>query len=454
MNGPLRRGLATASLLLATGLWLSGLFASAAQGSVWVLDIDGAIGPATSDFIVRGVDDARNADATLIVIRIDTPGGLDASMREIISAILASDVPVASWVAPRGARAASAGTYILYASHVAAMAEATNLGAATPVQLTGGGTPGPLSPTDQSEPSSATAMEKKMVNDAAAYIRGLADLRGRNAEWAETAVREGASLSAGEAVEQNVVDLLAGSLEELLALVDGKTVKIGDAEVTLETAGATTHTVEPDWRTELLAFLTNPNVVLVLGLFGVYGILLEFYNPGSLVPGVVGIICLILAGYALQLLPVNYAGLALMLVGIAMMVGEAFAPSFGALGIGGIVAFTIGGIMLFDTDIPAFQVGLPMLAAIGVVLALLIFATITLALRIRKQQVTTGIERMVGQHGEALTDIGRNGQVRIGGEIWRAVATTDIDEGSMIRVTGVDGMTLSVESIQHENQGT
>lgn len=418
-------------------------------GAVWVLSIDGAIGPATSDYVVRAIDDAGANGASLVVIEMDTPGGLDASMRQIISAILSSRVPVATWVTPKGARAASAGTYILYASHIAAMAEATNLGAATPVQM--GGTPEPPTlPDDQSQADGSvgmSAMEKKIINDAAAYIRGLAELRGRNAEWAESAVREGVSLSASEAVGNNVVDLIAASLDDLLASIEGKRVKLESGETTITAEGAPVYRADPDWRTELLATITNPNVVLILGLFGVYGILLEFYNPGSLVPGVVGVICLILAGYALQLLPVNYAGLALMLVGIAMMIGEAFAPSFGALGVGGVVAFTIGGIMLFDTDLPAFQIGIPLLAAIGVISALLVFATIHLALRIRHKAVTTGLNAIIGQPGEALTDISDNGQVRISGEIWSAIPATNdlIIKGSKIRVTAVDGMTLTVE---------
>jgi membrane-bound serine protease (ClpP class) len=400
-----------------------------APGAIWVLDLDGAVGPATSDYLLRGMEHANAAGAGLIVIRMNTPGGLDGAMRDIIQGILASRVPVATWVSPQGARAASAGTYILYASHIAAMAPATTLGAATPVSIGG---PGSLSePGKEQDPEAApepeakgsTAMERKMINDAAAYIRGLAELRGRNSEWAELAVRDARSLSAEEALEQNVIDLVAANMDNSAPL----------------------HEAAPDWRTQFLATITDPNLVLILGMIGFYGIILEFYNPGSLVPGTIGVICLLLAGYSLQLLPVNYAGLALLVVGIGLMIAEAMAPSFGILGMGGVVAFVMGGIILFDSEIDAFRVGWPILLAFALVTAGFIIVTISLALRMRRQQVSTGIEQIVGLGGEALEDIANEGQVRVGAEIWQARSDHPIEKGSRITVTEVSGLELHVK---------
>ncbi len=418
-----------------------------APGAIWVLTIDGAIGPATSDYVLRSFEKAAANQARLIVIEMNTPGGLDDSMRDIIQAILSSPIPVATYVSPQGSRAASAGTYILYASHIAAMAPATNLGAATPVQITPAMPEPPAQPGQEEKqpaPAGGTAMEKKMINDATAYIRGLAELRGRNADWAEEAVREAKSLSSSDALEQRVIDLVAKDLDDLIQQIQGQMVSLENDEYTLDVAGAPFYRHEPDWRTELLTTLTNPNLVLILGMIGIYGVILEFYNPGSGIPGTIGVICLLLAGYSLQLLPVNYAGLAFVILGIGLMVAEAMVPSFGIFGIGGIISFTIGGIILFDTDIEAFQVGTPAIAATAIVAALLIIATIQIALKVSRQRVTTGVETIVGHLGEAMSDFEEEGMVRVGGEIWRAKSDAPLCKGQKVIVTEVHGLELAV----------
>lgn len=412
------------------------------SGKIWLINIEGAIGPATSDYVIRGFEEAELNDASLIVLQMDTPGGLDGAMRDIIQQILSSTIPVVSYVGPKGARAASAGTYISYASHVAAMAPATNLGAATPVQLA---SPSMADTPDNTEQAAEPgAAEKKMVNDAAAYIIGLAELRNRNIDWAEKAVRDGVSLDSEQALEKNVIDLLAQDLDDLIQKLDGLSVVMDDGERTLSTQGVELHEYLPDLRTEILSIITNPSIVFILGMIGVYGIILEFYNPGALIPGVIGIICLLVAAYAVQLLPLNYAGLALLLLGIGLMVAEAMVPSFGILGIGGVIAFSIGGLMLFDTEMEVFQVGLPTIAATAAVSALLIFATINIAMKIRKKRVTTGMNALIGEQGEALNDFEKEGQVRIGGEIWRAASRDNIQTGDTVSVEAVNGLLLTV----------
>ncbi len=423
----------------------------AATQGIWVIDIDGAIGPATSDYVLRGIADAEEADAKLVVLRMNTPGGLDNAMRDIIEAILSSDVPVASYVGPKGARAASAGTYISYASHVAAMAPATNLGAATPVQMGAPTLPSPDQDGSATQTDQATAMEKKMVNDASAYIRGLAELRDRNADWAEAAVREAASLDAESALAENVIDIIATDIPDLLTQLEGLVIDLDGEEVTLNLEGVDLYYYEADLRTEILSILTNPSMILVLGMIGIYGIILEFYNPGALVPGVIGAICLLLAAYSVQLLPLNYAGLALIILGVALMVAEAMIPSFGILGIGGIIAFSIGGLMLFDTEIDAFQVGLPTIAATATISALLLVFTVRIAIRVHKKRIKTGLNSLIGESGQALEDFAREGQVRVGAEIWRAVSEAPVEKGDDISVTSVDGLVLHVEKKEGEN---
>ena len=441
--------------------------AGAAPTKVWVLELEGAIGPATADYFITSLQDAHDADVALFVLRLDTPGGLDKSMRDMIKEILASHIPVATYVAPNGSRAASAGTYILYASHVAAMAPATNVGSSTPVSI-GGPTPFPTAPApkpdkkpDESGDSSdedadstakpGTAMERKVINDAVAYIRGLAELRGRNIEWAEQTVRDASNLPASEALEQNVIDFIAEDLDDLLAQLDGLELSIDhDTRVTLDLADVEVTRLEPGWRYELLAVITDPNVAYILLMIGVYGLILEFYSPGMGAPGVVGVICLLLGAYALQMLPINYAGLALIIAGIAMMVGEALTPSLGVIGLGGVVAFVIGSIILMDTDLPAYQISLPIIAALAAASAGLFVFVVGAAFKARTGRVRTGSEGMIGGPAEVLDDFDGLGRVRAFGEIWQARANVPLSRGSSVRVSGIDGLVLSVEPKEDE----
>lgn len=432
-------------MLLLIGGLISG---AAAAGPVALLSIEGAIGPATSDYFSRALEEAQEKGATALVVRLDTPGGLDTAMRDIIREILGASIPVIAYVAPNGARAASAGTYILYAAHVAAMAPATNLGAATPVRV--GGAPEEVEP-DADEASEAapagTAMERKVVNDATAYIRSLAELRGRNAEWAEQAVREAASLSAAEALERDVIDIVAADLEQLMAKLDGRTVELPAGAVTLQTADAEILRLEPDWRTELLSVLTNPNVAYILMLIGIYGLIFELANPGGFVAGVLGGICLLLALFAFQALPIDYTGLALLLLGLGLIVGEAFVPSFGILGIGGLVSFVIGSVMLFDTESPAFGISLALIGGFAVASLLILFGVATLALRSHGRPVVTGGQQLIGAEGEAMYDFAAKGQVRVHGEIWGAVVDMPVYKGDRVRVLGREGLRLKVERV-------
>jgi membrane-bound serine protease (ClpP class) len=420
-----------------------------------LIPITGPIGPATSDFFVRALRKAGESGARFVVATIDTPGGLDTAMRDMIQAILASNVPVVTFVSPSGARAASAGTYLVYASHVAAMAPATNIGAATPVQIGGapasppGDKPGPASDDEPAEkdnrktlPQPGNALERKAVNDAVAYLRSLAELRDRNVDWAEAAVREGASLSAGDALRQGVIDLIADDLPDLLAALDGRTARTASGEVTLLTAGVLMRTVEQDWRTRLLSLITNPNVAYLLMLIGIYGLLLEGYNPGSVLPGVVGAISLLLALFAFQVLSVNYAGLALIALGVLLIVAESFAPSFGALGLGGIVSFVIGSVMLLDDDVPGFGIAWQLIGAMALAGSLLLLAIVSFAVRARRRPVVSGSEGLLAERAESFET---SGLVRVHGEIWKATSQRPVHQGQSLRILSRDGLTLVVE---------
>lgn len=430
----------------ATGQELAG-----AQPAAVVLELKGAIGPATTEYLKRALSDARERHARLVVLRIDTPGGLDTAMRDIIAAILASPVPVAAYVAPSGARAASAGTYILYASHLAAMAPGTNLGAATPVRLGGGGRPpsGGAADKENQEPSATApddAMGRKVVNDAVAYIRSLAELHGRNADWAERAVREAASLSARAAKDTGVIEIIATDVSDLLAQAHGRTVRMGGSSLTLDTTGLAVVPLEPDWRMRLLATITNPNVAYILLLIGIYGIVFEFLTPGTLFSGAIGAVCLLVGLFALNLLPINYAGLALIGLGTALMVTEAFTPSFGLFGVAGLAAFAIGSTMLFEGDLPGFSVALsfPVIITATMVSAVLLVIGATVAVRAHRRQVLTGAAELLGSSGEVLDWAGTHGHVRVHGERWRARSHDALPAGQRITVLSREGLTLIV----------
>jgi membrane-bound serine protease (ClpP class) len=434
------------------------------------LEIRGAIGPATAQYIEHGLEVAQQRGSPFVILEIDTPGGLASSMREIISAILASPMPVVGYVAPPGARAASAGTYILYACHIAAMAPATNLGAATPVSI-GGSEPAPPAESPSKPGKSGTptksgksgesgeqapasepgppmsAEEQKVLNDSIAYIRGLAQLRGRNADWAEQAVRGAASLPATQALQQHVIDLIAPDLPSLLTQLNGREVKVGDRTVRLDTRGVQVAWMKPDWRTRLLAVITNPEIAYGLLLIGIWGLIFEGYHPGGVLPGVVGVICLLVALFAFQLLPTNFAGLALLIIGVGMMAAEFFFPAYGSLGIGGLIAFIVGSLILFS-GAPGIQVALPLIGGLATVGGLVILGIVYLATRAARSPVVTGTQAMLGAVVEVAEDFVARGRVRYGSELWNACSAVPLKAGQAARVVKVEGLTLWVEPLR------
>lgn len=437
-------------------------------GFVARIQLDGPIGPAAAEYFDSAAQRASADGASAIVLQLDTPGGLSSSMRQIVSSMLAAKIPVFGHVAPDGARAASAGTYILYAAQIAAMAPATHLGAATPVPVDGGMTlptrPEPAAddkpatgagaaakPPSETKPAdkpaaTGSAEANKVLNDSVAYIRSLAQLRGRNAEWAEQAVRGAATLTAREALADGVIDFIASNTADLLAQADGREVRVGDRSITLKTKDLQVRDYAPDWRTKFLAVITNPTIAYLLLLAGIYGLVLEALHPGGLLPGVAGAICLLIGLYALQMLPVNYAGLALMALGIGLLVSEAFTPAYGTLGIGGTAAFVFGSIMLLNTDVPGYSINLGVIGGIAVAACGVLALVIWLVMRSRKALVISGDQQMLDAHGEMIDAIGAGGlaQARFVGERWQVRSETALPAGARVRVLRRDGLTLWV----------
>ena len=432
-----------------------------AQDSVVTIELKGGIGVATAEYVIKGIDHANETDASLILLETDTPGGLVSATRDIIQAILGSDVPVATYVSPAGARADSAGTYILLASHIAAMAPTTHIGAATPVSMTGDDlTPAPpdFAPDtgdDDAEDGedetpaagSSTALERKVLNDAIAYIRTLAERHGRNADWAERAVTEAATLTADEALAENVIDYLVEDAQALFAAVDGTTVSTASGDVVVSTAEPVVDDFEPSWRLRVLMVISKPEVLLLLGLVGVYGLILEGWNPGALVPGTIGAICLLLALYGSQTIPINYVGVALILLGIGLMVAEAFAPSFGILGIGGVLAFTFGAILTFDSGVPGFGISIAFVISIAIGSALFLGWIMAYLLRLRRRGVVYGNESLIGVTGTVMDDFDDEGKVWLEGEAWTARTRIPVKKDEGVRVTAVDGLIVDIEPL-------
>lgn len=411
-----------------------------------LLEIKGAIGPAVQDFFHRGLESAVKQNVQVMILQMDTPGGLSKSMRGIIKDILASPIPIISYVAPSGARAASAGTYILYASHVAAMAPGTNLGAATPVSI-GGGSKSKNDKKDKKAKAKKSASMLKAINDAKAYIRSLAQLRKRNVKWAERAVSHAESLSASEALKMNVINIVANNIPDLLKKTNGMRVSVRGKMETLQTANLIIKHIKPDWRTQFLAVITDPSVAYVLLMIGFYGLFFEFANPGFIVPGVAGAISLLLALYAFQLLPINYSGLGLIVLGMALIIAEAFAPSFGALGIGGVISFAIGSIMLIKTDAIGFSLPLQLIIGVSVATVLFFLGVLYIAFRSRKQKVVSGREAMIGETG-LIVYTGDKTWVRIEGELWKVKSEQPLQDGQTVRVQAMQGLELIVEPIK------
>ena len=415
--------------------------AAAPPRTALVLELDGAIGPATVEYLSNGFEAAAERRVALVVLRMDTPGGLDDSTRDIVRLILSSQVPVATYVSPSGARAASAGTYIMMASHVAAMAPGTNVGAATPIAI-GAPAPGSEGESEKVKPSVA---EAKAMSDAAAWLRSLAKLRGRNVEWADQAVRGSESLAAHEAVQQGVADLVADDVTSLLAQADGRKALIAGVERPLQTRGLAIAHYPPGWRVKLLSVITDPNIALILMMIGIYGLLFEFMSPGAIAPGVIGGIALLAGLYGLAVLPVNFAGIALILLGLGLMVAEAVTPSLGAVGLAGAIAFIFGAVLLMPDRAPGFALDWRVVGSLAAASLAFVMLVVRAALSARRRVVVSGREQMIGSWGRVVDWEGREGHVLAHGERWAARAVAPLVPGQPVRVRDLDRLTLEVE---------
>jgi len=396
--------------------------------------IEGVINPAAREFIIESIDQAEKDAAELLVIEMDTPGGLMDSMHDIVKRILTADVPVAVYVAPSGSRAGSAGVFITMAAHIAAMAPGTNIGSAHPVNFGGGA-------------DSSKVLMEKIVNDAVAGIKSVAEKRGRNAEWAEKAVRESVNITETEALQQKVIDYVVPSVDSLLSAVDGKEVEVLSGKKILHTRSARIEKFSMSWRQEVLDILSDPNIAYILMLIGIYGIFFELYNPGSVLPGVIGGICLILALYSFQTLPVNYAGVMLIFFAIILFLLEIKIPSYGILSIGGIISLVIGSLMLIETDIPFLQISWKVIAGAAISTTLFFMFAIGLAYKALRLKPTTGREGLVGEEGTAITAIDPLGSIEVHGEIWTVSSSERIEKGQRVMVAAVDLQHLKLRVI-------
>jgi membrane-bound serine protease (ClpP class) len=397
---------------------------------VYLITVDAAITPVVAEYINKSIDIASKANAEAVIIQLDTPGGLVDSMREIVKKMMSADVPVVVYVGPSGARAASAGVFITLAANIAAMAPTTHIGAAHPVTMEG---------------KMDKTMETKVVNDLAAMARSIAEKRGKNAKWAEEAVRKSVSITETEALKLKVINLIAPDIPTLLKDINGRAVNLVVGKRTLQTEGAEVQEIKMGFRFKFLNTISNPNIAYILMILGFYGLYFELANPGAIFPGVAGAICLILAFYALQTLPINYAGLMLILLGVGLFIAEAFITSHGVLGVGGAIAMAIGSVMLIESTSPYLRISWSVIVPVVALSALLFIITVSLAVRVHREKVDTGKEGMVGLEGEAKTDVHANGQVFVRGEYWNAWSDESIIKGERVKVEAVEGLKLKVK---------